>query len=487
MDFTPSVGARLPAIEALAEAHEVPLAGSDGKTGETFMKSVLAPAFGARNLKVRSWAGMNILGGGDGAALADPARAQSKLHSKGKLLDEILGYPVEAPIHIEDVRDMGEWKTAWDHIVFEGFLGVRMKLQFTWEGCDSALAAPLLLDLMRLMALALDRRERGVLPGPRLLLQGPGRHARARAAPPVRDARALGGPEGRGLSMPAAADLAELVRLPAVLSVPGDVLVGAAASGQVGRVGRTAGLVASSSCLYLAGMALNDYADREVDAVERPGSADSVRARVAGVRARSRGCADRAAPALLAVAADGPRALAVALPLAAAVWSYDLVLKSGPAGVAAMSACRGLDVMMGSGARGAAARAARRRGGHRAHRRRHDGVAPGDLRRRRDRRRAARWPPPPWSPARPRWSASGKRRRAGPDRRLRGDGRPRPRRRDRRPSPARLQKAVGAGIMGLIPLEAGLLAGAGSVVPAAGVAALWPLARRAAKRRARRQ
>ena len=57
MDFTPSVGARLPAIEALAEAHEVPLAGSDGKTGETFMKSVLAPALGARNLKVRSWAG----------------------------------------------------------------------------------------------------------------------------------------------------------------------------------------------------------------------------------------------------------------------------------------------------------------------------------------------------------------------------------------------------------------------------------------------
>ena len=73
------------------------------------------------------------------------------------------------------------------------------------------------------------------------------------------------------MSLPAASDLAELVRLPAVLSVPGDVLVGAAASGQVRNVRRTAGLVASSSCLYLAGMALNDYADREVDAVERPG------------------------------------------------------------------------------------------------------------------------------------------------------------------------------------------------------------------------
>src|SRR6478752_4350969 len=163
VDFTPSVGARLPAIEALAEAHEVPLAGSDGKTGETFMKSALAPAFAARALKVRSWAGMNLLGGGDGAALADPARAQSKLDSKGRLLEEILGYPVEAPIYIQDVRDMGEWKTAWDHIVFEGFLGIRMKLQFTWEGCDSALAAPLLLDLIRLAALALERGEAGPL------------------------------------------------------------------------------------------------------------------------------------------------------------------------------------------------------------------------------------------------------------------------------------------------------------------------------------
>ncbi len=163
VDFTPSVGARLPALEALAEAHEVPLAGSDGKTGETFLKSAIAPAFAARALRVRSWAGMNLLGGGDGAALADPDRVQSKLDSKGRVLEEILGYPVEAPIHIEDVRELGEWKTAWDHIVFEGFLGVRMKLQFTWEGCDSSLAAPLLLDLMRLMALALERNQYGVI------------------------------------------------------------------------------------------------------------------------------------------------------------------------------------------------------------------------------------------------------------------------------------------------------------------------------------
>jgi myo-inositol-1-phosphate synthase len=164
VDFTPSTGARLPALEALAEAHDIPLGGSDGKTGETLMKSAVAPMFSARGLRVRSWAGANLLGGGDGEALADPSRAQSKINSKGRILDEILGYAVEAPVRIDCVRDLGEWKTAWDHVQFEGFLGVRMKLQFTWEGCDSALAAPLLLDLARLGALALERRESGFVP-----------------------------------------------------------------------------------------------------------------------------------------------------------------------------------------------------------------------------------------------------------------------------------------------------------------------------------
>lgn len=162
--FTPSAGARVAAIEALAETFEVPLAGSDGKTGETLVKAALAPAFAARALRVRSWAATNLLGGGDGEALADPERARSKLASKRRLLKEVLGYPVEAPIRVEHVRDLGQWKTAWDHISFEGFLGVRMRMQFTWEGCDSALAAPLVLDLSRLMALALERGERGFRP-----------------------------------------------------------------------------------------------------------------------------------------------------------------------------------------------------------------------------------------------------------------------------------------------------------------------------------
>src|SRR3954453_5367025 len=150
-----------------------------------------------------------------------------------------------------------------------------------------------------------------------------------------------------------AADLAELVRLPAVLSVPGDVLLGAAASGQMRDVSRTAGLVAASSCLYLAGMALNDYADREVDAVERPGR-PIPSGRVSPGFALGLAAGLTVSAAAIAVAADGTRALKVVAPLAAMVWGYDLALKSSPAGTPGMSACRGLDVVMGAGAHGGA-------------------------------------------------------------------------------------------------------------------------------------
>jgi len=163
VDFTPSLGNRLPVLFSLAQARGVPYAGSDGKTGETLMKTAIAPAFAARALRVRSWSGTNLLGGGDGATLADPYAAASKLESKLACLEAILGYPVEGPVTIENVPDLGEWKTAWDNISFEGFLGTRMRMQFTWEGCDSALAAPLVLDLARLMARAHAAGESGPL------------------------------------------------------------------------------------------------------------------------------------------------------------------------------------------------------------------------------------------------------------------------------------------------------------------------------------
>ena len=163
VNFTPSVGASLPGLEALAEARGVPHAGRDGKTGETLLKSALAPMFRMRNLQVRSWVGFNVLGNADGLALSDPATAASKTESKGKVVPSILGYEPHTLVRIDYVPTLGDWKTAWDLIQFEGFLRTPMTLQFTWQGADSALAAPLVLDLVRLVDLAAARGERGGL------------------------------------------------------------------------------------------------------------------------------------------------------------------------------------------------------------------------------------------------------------------------------------------------------------------------------------
>ncbi|RSS56936.1 SCO3242 family prenyltransferase [Streptomyces sp. WAC01280] len=141
--------------------------------------------------------------------------------------------------------------------------------------------------------------------------------------------------------------LLELVRAPAALTVPGDVLAGAAAAARPLR-GSTAGLAAASVCLYWSGMALNDYADREVDAKERPGR-PIPSGRVAPRTALAVATTLTGAGLALAAAAGGRRALGVAVPLAATVWAYDLRLKNTPYGPAAMAAARGLDVLMGAG------------------------------------------------------------------------------------------------------------------------------------------
>ncbi len=163
VNFTPSVGSRIPALCQLAERRGAAHAGSDGKTGETLVKSVLSELFVRRNLHVLSWFGQNILGNMDGAILDNPDNKATKLHSKDHLLARILGPHVESRVGIDYVRSLGETKIAWDHIHFEGFLGGRMSLQFTWSGVDSLLAAPLVLDLVRLVAFAAARGESGVL------------------------------------------------------------------------------------------------------------------------------------------------------------------------------------------------------------------------------------------------------------------------------------------------------------------------------------
>ncbi|AZS76800.1 prenyltransferase [Streptomyces lydicus] len=338
-------------------------------------------------------------------------------------------------------------------------------------------------------------------------------------------------------------DLIELLRGPAALSVPGDVLVGAAAAGRPVDV-RTLGAMASSVCLYWAGMALNDYADAAVDAVERPERPIPSR-RVPRRAALALASGLTAAGLGLSVAAGGRRGLVRALPLAAVVWAYDLKLKATPAGPAAMAAARTLDVFMGAlpgeparrasspvppGASGPAGQAAPRGGRSAGPMSRH--AADRSLWRRAavpaaligthtytvtalSRHEVAG--APPRLPATtlavslttalaaagpvPR-TASGLLSRTGGATAPRRPGRPAPSavvasaavlsyagaygsaqvRAVREPSGAHVQRAVTAGILSLIPLQAALAARAGAPAAAAVLGLGHPLARRLARR-----
>ncbi|QEH38321.1 Inositol-3-phosphate synthase [Aquisphaera giovannonii] len=164
INFTPSLGASIPALLERAGSTGSLLAGKDGKTGETLMKTVLAPMFAHRNLRVQSWVGHNIFGNRDGVVLDDPTSKSSKVETKDRVVAQILGYKPSSLVTIEYIPDMGDWKTAWDHIHFQGFLGTKMTLQFTWQGCDSLLAAPLAIDLARLADVEKRRGARGPMP-----------------------------------------------------------------------------------------------------------------------------------------------------------------------------------------------------------------------------------------------------------------------------------------------------------------------------------
>lgn len=170
--FTPSTALRIPALHRLAVERGIPTAGQDGKTGQTWLRSVLAPAFSARGLRIRSWAGTNLLGGGDGATLADPEAVKGKLQSKNRGLKELTGGAV-TPLHIDNVPDLGETKVAWDHVSARGFLDTQITLQTTWSAYDSLLAAPMILDLARLMALADAAGRSGDVPAFALFFKDP--------------------------------------------------------------------------------------------------------------------------------------------------------------------------------------------------------------------------------------------------------------------------------------------------------------------------
>lgn len=162
-NFTPSTSADLPAMIELAEKEGVPVAGKDGKTGQTFIKSVLAPALRDRALHVDGWFSTNILGNRDGFVLNDEGSLASKVKTKSSLLDDIMGYEVED--HIVDIRyyrPRKDNKEAWDNVDISGFLGQPMQIKVNFLCRDSILAAPLAIEIARCLDLADRRGESGV-------------------------------------------------------------------------------------------------------------------------------------------------------------------------------------------------------------------------------------------------------------------------------------------------------------------------------------
>lgn len=155
VNFSPNT-VELPVICREAEQRGIPLAGRDGKTGQTYLKVVLASAFKARSLCVDGWYSLNILGNADGHNLMDPERACGKLNNKTRLLDDILGYQVgegyDSASHIVRIDyypPRGDAKEAWDVIDFKGVFGMPMSLRLNLQGRDSILAAPMAIDLAR--------------------------------------------------------------------------------------------------------------------------------------------------------------------------------------------------------------------------------------------------------------------------------------------------------------------------------------------------
>ncbi|MEZ4294494.1 MAG: inositol-3-phosphate synthase [Polyangiaceae bacterium] len=161
-NFAPSLS-NIPALAKLAEQHGVPYAGMDGKTGQTLLKTALAAMFRVRQLKVHGWYSINFLGNNDGLVLDAPSSNKTKVLSKASVLDSIVGYHVENhQVHIHYYKPRGDAKEAWDNIDLVGFGGVPMQMKINFLCQDSVLAAPLVIDLIRLLDQAKKAGEKGI-------------------------------------------------------------------------------------------------------------------------------------------------------------------------------------------------------------------------------------------------------------------------------------------------------------------------------------
>jgi myo-inositol-1-phosphate synthase len=165
----PNLTVDMPALRTLAAEKRVPIAGKDFKTGQTLMKTILAPGFKARMLGLNGWFSTNILGNRDGEVLDDPESFKTKEESKLGVLEHILQpdlYPelygnIYHKVRINYYPPRGDNKEGWDNIDVFGWLGYPMQIKIDFLCRDSILAAPIVLDL----ALFLDLAQRAGMSG----------------------------------------------------------------------------------------------------------------------------------------------------------------------------------------------------------------------------------------------------------------------------------------------------------------------------------
>ena len=166
----PNLTVDLPCMEELSRVRGVPIAGKDFKTGQTLMKTLIAPGLKARMLGLRGWYSTNILGNRDGEVLDAPENFKSKEVSKLGVLDTILQpdlYPdlyneIHHVVRINYYPPRGDNKEGWDSIDIFGWLGYPMQIKVDFLCRDSILAAPIVLDLALFMDLAARAGESGV-------------------------------------------------------------------------------------------------------------------------------------------------------------------------------------------------------------------------------------------------------------------------------------------------------------------------------------
>jgi myo-inositol-1-phosphate synthase len=166
----PNLTTDMPALLELARERNIPVCGKDCKTGQTFMKTLIAPGLKARMLGLSGWFSTNILGNRDGEVLEDPGSFKSKEETKLSVLDQIL----QPKLHPELYKDFyhavrinyypprGDAKEGWDNIDIFGWLGYPMQIKIDFLCRDSILAAPLVLDLVLFMDLAQRSGMRGI-------------------------------------------------------------------------------------------------------------------------------------------------------------------------------------------------------------------------------------------------------------------------------------------------------------------------------------